>query len=445
MPFTKKQLVLAATFIVGVTSVQYAQARGDMEADPDLLSSGLNTLLKHDAERGGQGSNMPARPLPADFYFAQQATSRNGQQVARVLDSAVESLMASDHLTYLQKHHLRLLGDELASLEPGKVGAVLEQLAGSQNANLGTATQKNMEQINSGLLSAMRQLHEDQTDTPGRFWVQGLNNGGRLDGQQGSAGLQQDNQGLLIGADWAVSPEWRVGMMGGKSASNFDTKGFRGELDSWHLGGYAVRQDGPLALRLGAIHSNHDGQNKRGVDMEFFDYREQLKGKYNAQSQNAFAEFGYQMGKGDFSAEPFASVGYQRYQRGSFKEKGGLTALNVGEQTQQNLNSTFGLRLASVYRLDSQMSLKPHLSTSWKHLYGNVDSKVRQSSTLADKEDFNSDFTIKGTALDRDSLALQAGLDLGLSAQQSLSVAYTADIGSNSRNQGVMGQWQMGF
>jgi len=241
MPFIKKQLVLAATFVVGVTSVQYAQARDAMKASPDLLSSGLNTALKHDAARRGHGSNIPARPLPADFYFAQQATSRNGQQVAQVLDSAVESLMASDHLTYLQKHHLRLLGDELASLEPGKVGTVLEQLAGSQNANLGTATQQSMEQINSGLLSAMRQLHEDQADAQGRLWVQGLNNGGRLDGQHGSAGLQQDNRGLLIGADWAVSHEWRAGMMGGKSASNFDTKSFHGELDSWHLGGYAVR------------------------------------------------------------------------------------------------------------------------------------------------------------------------------------------------------------
>ena len=87
--------------------------------------------------------------------------------------------------------------------------------------------------------------------------------------------------------------------------------------------------------------------------------------------------------------------------------------------------------------------LKPYLATSWKHLYGNVDSKVRQSSRLVDKKDFNSDFTIEGTALDRDSLALQAGVDWGLSAQQTISLAYTSDIGSDSRNHGVMGQWQM--
>ena len=94
---------------------------------------------------------------------------------------------------------------------------------------------------------------------------------------------------------------------------------------------------------------------------------------------------------------------------------------------------------------DENLKLTPRLATSWKHLYGNVDSKVRQSSRLVDKKDFNSDFTIEGTALDRDSLALQAGVDWGLSAQQTISLAYTSDIGSDSRNHGVMGQWQMGF
>lgn len=438
MPFTSQRLVLAITLALGATSIQYAQARGDMEPDSKWITQ--------NPVDGTKEQHHSALPEPTtDFYFADHATSRNGLRAAHVLDSAVDALLDSDELTDWDRYELENIGQYLGGLGPGRIGAVLEQLAASQNANLGTATQKGMEQINSGLLLAMRQLPDSPGESGGRLWVQGLNNGGRLDGQHGSAGLQQDTKGMVIGADWAVTHDWRAGLMGGKSASNFDAKRFHAELDSWHLGAYAVRQDGPLALRLGAIYSNHDGQNKRNVDIEFFDYREQLKGKYNAQSQNAFAELGYQMGKGDFNAEPFASIGYQRYHRDSFKEKGGLTALNVGGQTQQNLSSTFGIHLASLYRLDNQMSLKPHLSTRWKHLYGNVDSKVRQSSALANKKDFNSEFTIEGTALDRDSLALQAGLDLGLSADQTVGLAYTSEFGSHSRNQGIMGQWAMAF
>lgn len=212
-------------------------------------------------------------------------------------------------------------------------------------------------------------------------------------------------------------------------------------MDSWHLGGYAVRQDGPLALRLGAIYSDHAGQNKRNANL--LDYKEHLRGQYNAQSQTLFSELGYQLGSTDLSVEPFAGLGFQRYHRDSFKETGGLTALNVGAQTQQNLSSTVGLRLATVYRFDNQVSLTPHLSTSWKHLYGEVDSQVRQSyRALPGLVD---GFTVKGTSLDRNSLDLQAGLDLAVSTQHTVGLTYSAQAGTNSRNQGLMGQWKMSF
>ncbi|WP_122781193.1 autotransporter outer membrane beta-barrel domain-containing protein, partial [Pseudomonas viridiflava] len=135
---------------------------------------------------------------------------------------------------------------------------------------------------------------------------------------------------------------------GAKSTSQFSTRDFAGDLDSWHLGGYAVRRDGPLALRLGALYSSHAGQNKRSVTL--LDYKEHLRGSYNAQSQSVFSELGYQLGIGALSVEPFTGLGYQRYQRDNFKESGSVTALSVGSQTQQNLSSTLGLRLATVYR-----------------------------------------------------------------------------------------------
>ena len=91
------------------------------------------------------------------------------------------------------------------------------------------------------------------------------------------------------------------------------------------------------------------------------------------------------------------------------------------------------------------MSLKPHVSASWKHLYGDVGSSVRQSSAWVDKDAFNSDFTIQGTALNRDSLALQAGLGLAVSATQSVGLTYTGDVGARSTSQAVMGQWTLTF
>jgi outer membrane autotransporter protein len=434
MPFIKKQLALAITLTMGATSLQYAQARTEIEPDSEWL-----------IQAPSHKPPAPAKPSE-DFYFADHATTRNGQHVAQVLDNAVDTLLASGELSKWEEYQLENYGRELGNLQPGRVGAVLEQLAGSQNANLASATQNSMEQLNASLLSAMRQVSDDR-DTPGhgRFWLQGLGNAGNLEGQHGSLGLQQRTQGLVLGTDWAVDPAWRVGVMGAKSTSELSANRFKGELDSWHLGGYAVRQDGPLALRLGAIYSSHAGKNKRTVDFDFIDHRDQSTGKYNAQSQNAFAETGYQVNAGSFSVEPFGGVGYQRYHRDRYKEKGGFTALNVGAQTQENLSSTFGVRLASVYTLDNDMALKPHLSTRWKHLYGDVDSSVRHSSAWVKRPGFNSDFTVEGTALDRDSLALHTGLDLVLSPQHTVGLTYAFEAGSNSRNQGLTGQWTLAF
>lgn len=407
MPFTHPQFVAVIALVMGALSLQHAHAQGP--------------------------SHGSAAPI--DSALTRQATTHNGMQVAKVLEPALSRLLASGQLSSEQIKAMEKFGYEL-SQQPGAFGAALEQLAGSQNANLAAATHSTTQQLGNRVLSTLREL---PTDTAGHFWVKNLGSEGGLDSQRGTAGLNTANQGVLLGADWAVDDAWRVGVLGAKSSSHFDAQRFAAELDSWHLGGYAVRQDGPLALRLGAIYSSHAGQNRRGV--EILSYKDTLKGSYNATGQNVFGEVGYQLGHGDLSIEPFAGLGYQRYSRDSFKERGGSAALNVAAQTQQNLSSTFGLRLAKQIRFENQMSLTPHLSAGWKHLYGDVDSSVRQSFRHGGVDDF----TIQGTSLDRNSLSLQAGLDLALSSNHTVGLAYLGENGTHSSNQGLMGQWRMMF
>lgn len=435
MRFTHYRLALVMALAISTVSLQCAQARGDIPFTPhvfDPVPAANDDIFYTPPER------PPSEPaLSLDGYLTRQATTRNGLQVAKVLEPVLTQLLESGELSAEVDAELESIAETLIQ-QPGGIGATLEQLAGSQNANLAGATQAVTGHISNQLLSNLRTL---PTDDAGHFWVQGLSNEGSLDKQGGSAGLKHGTQGLLLGADWALDHAWRLGVMGAKSTSQLDARRFSADLDSWHLGAYAVRQDGPLALRLGAIYSDHTGQNKRRINVA--NYSEQLKGNYTAQSQTVFSELAYQLGGEDVHVEPFAGLGYQRYHRDSFKETGGLTALNVGSQTQQNLSSTFGLRLATVYRFDNRMSLTPHLSAGWKHLYGEVDSHVRQSSRAA--PEFIDSFTIKGTSLDRNSLDAQAGLDLALSTEHTVGLTYSAHAGSQSQSQGLLGSWKMMF
>ncbi|WP_415765987.1 autotransporter outer membrane beta-barrel domain-containing protein [Pseudomonas sp. ZB1P45] len=340
----------------------------------------------------------------------------------------------------------------LLSADKQTASVAIEQLAGGNNANLAKATLNSDSPISATMLSAMRQLdsassysNSTRRNAPrlatgsednGRVWMQALGHSGTLDRDYDA--LKHTTHGLVLGADWGIDEEWRIGVMSGKSETRLDSRGLDGDLDSWHLGAYALRQNGPMSLRLGATYSSHDGSTKRRVAFKGFSDRPE--GRYDANTQQAFAELGYNLGQANVSIEPFASLGYQRYQRDTYTEKGGAAALKVHGQTQTNMNSTFGLRLAKLNTLDNGMQLTPRFSAGWKHTYGDVYSDTRQRLVTGGKN-----FTVSGAPLDRDSLLVDAGLDLGLSAKHTLGVGLTGEIGTDSRNHGVTGQWRMAF
>lgn len=386
-----------------------------------------------------------------DIAFSDYATTGNGTNAARSLGGLDQN---------------STLYNALLNTSTRTASGAIEQLAASSNASLAAATLSGSAQVGSSMLAAMQQMGGNagllvglnDKDTPalaangvpdsarnlndpnaqGRLWLQGLGSYGKLDGKDGASALTQRTKGSVIGADWAASPAWRLGVLGGYSKTDLDTSGVDGSVDSWHLGAYALRQDGPLALRLGAAYSHHDGRSRRNVAFDGF--TDSPKGDYNADSQQAFAELGYSLGSGRFSAEPFANLGYQRYHRDAYQEKGGAAALDVSAQTQDNFSSIFGVRVAHLATLANGMSITPRASLGWRHTYGDVDSQTRQAFLSG-----GTAFSVQGTALDRDSLLAEAGLDVGITARQTLGVGYSGEYGSNSRNHAVIGQWQLKF
>jgi len=375
------------------------------------------------------------------------ATNENGRELARSIEEPKSSPTAQTPPNTANAAVTALLASTTET-----ASQAIDQLDGGQNANLAKATLNSDSPISASMLSAMRQLdsasrysNSSKRNSPrlaagsednGRVWLQALGHGGTLDRDYDA--LKHTTHGLVLGADWGIDEEWRIGVMSGKSETRLDSRGLDGDLDSWHLGAYALRQNGPMSLRLGATYSNHDGSTKRRVAFKGFSDRPE--GRYDANTQQAFAELGYNLGQANVSIEPFASLGYQRYQRDTYTEKGGAAALKVQGQTQNNLNSTFGLRLAKLNTLDNGMQLTPRFSAGWKHTYGDVYSDTRQRLVTGGKN-----FTVSGASLDRDSLLVDAGLDLGLSAKHTLGVGLTGEVGTDSRNHGVTGQWRMSF
>ncbi|MCY1277036.1 outer membrane autotransporter barrel domain protein [compost metagenome] len=387
-----------------------------------------------------------------DVQFGDAAGSANGRQVG----ASLSALQAGNPLY-----------DALLTSSLSSAGEALEQLSASANANLASAMLGSSAQIGASMLAALqsptaagglqtalldgdapllaatglpagvRNLNDPQAQ--GRLWLQGLGSHGQVDGSDGASDLDQDTRGVVLGADWALDGEWRMGLLGGYSRTDLEAgSAFDGEVDSLHLGLYALRQSGPLALRLGAAYSRHDGDSKRRVDFNGFSDR--LRGDYDADSQQAFAELGYALGDGRLSAEPFANLGYQRYSRDAYREQGGPAALRVESQEQDNLTSTLGLRIARLDTLGNGIGFTPRLSVAWRHTYGDVDSRSRQAFLSG-----GSGFSVEGSALDRNSLLLGVGADFRLGAQQQVGLGYSGELGGHAQNHALIAQWQLGF
>ncbi|CAI8926085.1 Transporter [Pseudomonas sp. IT-P2] len=410
-------------------------------------------------------TEIPAAPLPApdDIPSEKVATTQSGSALKESLEKPAplpESVLAETSAAQ-QTEVVDQPPSTDSPLPPGNaaIEALLaadettaalayDQLAGGNNANLAKATLSSVTPVSASLLSAMHQLdnlHDNQPNAPrhaagnaesGRVWLQALGHSGKLD--RDVEPMQHSTKGLLIGADWRLDEDWRLGLMGGTSGTRMDSKELDGDLDSWHLGAYALRQTGPLSLRLGVAWSNHEGSTRRKV--AFGRFHDRLKGNYQATTQQAFIESGYNLGRANISIEPFAGLGYQRYHRDGYTEKGGDAALRVGDQSQGNFNTTVGLRMAKVSTLDNGMRLTPRLSAGWKHVYGETDTSTRQRLVTGGR-----DYTVYGAELDRNSLTLDTGLDLTVSANHTLGVGLSGEIGTDSRNHGVSGQWRMAF
>ncbi len=388
-----------------------------------------------------------------DVAFADVATNGNGANVANsisaqgspqlynalVTSSTSEARDALDQLA--APNNASLAGSTLGSTSQvsGAMLGALQSFSGGLGGNLQSSL--NVEDgpllAATGVPADARNLNDPSAR--GRLWVQALGSHGNLDGSQGGHDLDSDTRGAVVGADWAMGSDWRLGVLGGYSRTDLEAgSGFEGDVDSLHLGVYGLRQDGPVALRLGAAYSRHDGDSKR--DVAFGGFTDHLRGSYDAESFQAFTEVGYAMGSGNIQAEPFAGIGYQYYARDSYDEKGGAAALHVDDQDQGNLTSTFGVRIARLDTLDNGMAFTPRLSVAWRHVYGNVDSSTRQSFLSG-----GSAFSVEGSALDRNSLLLDAGFDIGLSSTQSVGLGYSGELGGNAQNHAIVAQWQMGF
>src|SRR5699024_8686492 len=125
----------------------------------------------------------------------------------------------------------------------------------------------------------------------GHVWMQAYGDWGHCDGGHvGSARLDHDSSGALMGADRERAAGMRLGFVAGYShaTSEVDARASNGNSDTYQLGLYAGLKHGAWQFKTGIAHAWYDLSSERTV--AYPGLRDRLSADYHGHAIQVFAE-----------------------------------------------------------------------------------------------------------------------------------------------------------
>lgn len=353
-----------------------------------------------------------------DVAFASLAANRNQAAVAQAIDgqgnggAEYRAVVMLDDTATAQHYYTQFSGEIHAST----LSALMDTSGVLRQASLGRLAQ-------TGLASTTEQTLKNGA------WGQALGSWGRFDASHDTARMTRSLSGVMFGGDTRLNNNAHLGLAAALSHSSYGTQDIgSAKADGYHLMAYAGQTMGAWALRGGASYSWYRLHSKRHIAVPGGDLQ---KASYNASSAQIFAEAAYQQQWQTFSLEPYANVAHVWLHRDSFSETGGLGALQGVSQRHNNTFSTLGARGQFTLAQRDYGDWAATANVGWRHLFGNKTprSDMRLSTGPS--------FSIHGTALGRDALISELGLELINSRNSRFSLIYTGQFAKGSRDQGV--------
>ncbi|HEY4201822.1 MAG TPA: autotransporter domain-containing protein [Devosiaceae bacterium] len=316
--------------------------------------------------------------------------------------------------------------------------AAFDDLSGELHASIRSGMLDDSRFVREGAIDRLR-TPIDNGDGPA-LWSRAYGAWNQINGGGNAAALQHDTGGLLIGADGLLADGWRVGVVGGFGHSSFTVGNGRqssGTSNDYDIGLYGGTQWGDVAFRSGLAYTWHDLSTTRAADFAgFFDL---LQGSHGAGTAQAFGELAYDLQAGPVALEPFANLAYVNLSTDGFTEKGGAAALSDQAGSSGTTFTTLGLRASTNFVLDNGTNVTANGSIGWRHAFGDISP----ASAMAFAG--GSTFAIGGVSIAGDSVVVDAGIDLNLTANTTLGLSYDGQFGSGTTAQTLRGNFAIKF
>ncbi|MFJ3461672.1 autotransporter domain-containing protein [Achromobacter spanius] len=263
------------------------------------------------------------------------------------------------------------------------------------------------------------------------LWAQVFGNWRSMDGNGNVAKSRERDVGIFVGGDHGVGNGWRLGGAFGYTDSRItvDDRSAKSDVNSYSAIFYGGKSfevgSGKINFTAGLAYTWHDIDSKRNINAAG-QYQE-LKADYSASTGQVFTDVGYAIPLNDrVTLEPFFGADFSDLRTRGFSESGGDAALSGRSSTNNVGTTTLGLRAQTTFDVkDTAGRLRGMLG--WRHAYGDVNPEATMSF------DGSQPFTVAGNPLARDAAVMEVGVDLAMSKNATLGLAYSGQFGDGNR------------
>ncbi|WP_297800821.1 autotransporter outer membrane beta-barrel domain-containing protein [uncultured Brevundimonas sp.] len=302
-----------------------------------------------------------------DIRFVDIAETANQRAVANAIEGITDNLDLSDLVIGLNDQNARL---------------GFTQMAGELHASARSAMLLDAANLRRTVISSVGARDENGYGV----WGRALTSSTRMEALGENAGLKAETTGFVGGIDKSFGEAIRAGVVVGFEKGELKSNGL-GQIDrdTQHLGVYGRGDWGALNVQAGAIASWHELSSRR--DLAFGDTAQTLKGDYDATSQQAYVEAAWSVPMAWATVSPYASLAVNTLDVDAVSEKGGVAALEIGDNAQDLTTAGLGIGAERRWSLSNGRAASVSARVGWESYSG--DLEAIQTAAFADSAAFD--------------------------------------------------------
>jgi outer membrane autotransporter protein len=319
-----------------------------------------------------------------------------------------------------------------AQLSPAATGTALVQSSQAATQAVSDVTSAHIDAIRVAQASGSGNSGIATGEQMGDVGVWGQAFGGQANqaDQAGASGYRAGYNGMLIGADTAISDQWRAGGLisyaNTSIANTGDNTGSSGHVSAYGFTGYAGYAGEKWYLNLLAGAAAQKYNTLRAVN--FSGFSGGASGQFDGMQYITSAQAGYPI-KLDAATTltPIGGLTYSRLHLDGYTETGSAAALQIGSASMSSIKSDLGAKLERMYKT-SYGDMTPSAQLSWRHEYRNTG--LQSVGSFAADTTGSTSFTAQGVAPEKDTGVLVLGMTLARSQNLTLAAHYTLEAAS---------------